>query len=240
MVAGVFVLLVAIVCVRLGFWQLSRLEERRAQNAAISGAISSPILRLDGADAKALLRDPTDFLHRRVTISGSYIPGGAVILRGRAREGRPGVHLITPLVIENTDARILVNRGWLPAPDAASVDPHPYALPGSTEVTGIILPNEGAGEDPVPAVLEVDGRPVMTYQRLDFELMENRTGEPLLPVILQQLSDPDPTAPPSAVALPALDEGPHLSYALQWFSFAIIAVVGFAIMVLRQRPVMGR
>lgn len=33
------------------------------------------------------------------------------------------------------------------------------------------------------------------------------------------------------VAVPALDEGPHLSYALQWFAFTVIAGVGLVILI---------
>lgn len=229
-------LLVAAVCVRLGFWQLSRLEERRVQNSEIAGALASPIRTLDANGLQDLLSDPSALLNRRVTISGTFISDAAVILRGRAREGRPGVHLITPLQIEGTDAAILVNRGWLPSPDAASVDPRPHAISGQTQVTGIILPIEAEDEDPMPAVLEVDGQSVSTYQRIDLALLEERAGEPLLPAVLQQLNDDRPSEPPHPVALPSLDEGPHFSYAIQWFSFAVIALVGYAVMVLRRRP----
>ncbi|HET7275535.1 MAG TPA: SURF1 family protein [Longimicrobiaceae bacterium] len=232
--AGVLVLVIAAVCVRLGFWQLDRLEQRRADNATLTRTLSRPVQSLDSVAARKLAADPESFLNRRVTISGSYIPGAEILLRGRARNGRPGVHLVAPFHIQSTDAAILVNRGWLPAPDAASADPRPYAATGQLEISGIVKPIEAHDEEPVPAELDVNGTKVSTFQRLDTRLLQSRSPHRLLPVVFQQLTDPEPTAPPYPVEIPELDEGPHLGYAFQWFSFAVIAVVGFLVMVLRR------
>jgi cytochrome oxidase assembly protein ShyY1 len=41
---------------------------------------------------------------------------------------------------------------------------------------------------------------------------------------------------PARLDVPAFtDEGPHLNYAVQWFSFAAIALIGTPLVVMRQR-----
>ena len=35
-----------------------------------------------------------------------------------------------------------------------------------------------------------------------------------------------PSTTPVRLELPAMDDGPHLNYAIQWFTFAVVALVG--------------
>ncbi|HEX5724904.1 MAG TPA: SURF1 family cytochrome oxidase biogenesis protein, partial [Longimicrobiaceae bacterium] len=53
-VAGVCVLLLAGVFVRLGFWQLDRLEQRRARNAALRAATALPEFTLDAETVRRI------------------------------------------------------------------------------------------------------------------------------------------------------------------------------------------
>jgi surfeit locus 1 family protein len=229
----VLVLAAAAVCVRLGFWQLDRLEQRRARNAAIRHAMALPPLRLGPELLLELMADPGRYVHRRVVATGRYDPSVEVVLRGRSRQGQPGVHLATPLRLAGVEAAVLVNRGWVPSPDAATVDPRPFAEPGAREVRGILqevprTENRGA---PAPGVR--GGVP--TYRRLDLAEVRARASYPVLPLYVQQLPDPSLREPPHRVPPPELGEGSHLSYAVQWFSFAAIAVIGLAVFLLRGR-----
>ncbi|HEX2093586.1 MAG TPA: SURF1 family protein [Longimicrobiaceae bacterium] len=232
--AALLVLAVAATCVRLGFWQLDRLEQRRARNAAIRAAQALPLLEMDSAAAAAVASDPGAHLNRRVRVRGVYDPAREVVLRGRAREGRPGVHLVTPLRIAGGTAVVLVNRGWIPSPDATTVERGRFAAGGVREVVGILQEVPRTGNRGQPSAR---GGGDTTYRRLDLEVARARSPLPVLPLYVQQL--PDSTAPaagpPHPVPPPALDEGPHLGYAIQWFSFAAIAVIGFGVMVLRRR-----
>lgn len=233
-VAAVLTLALAAVCVRLGIWQLDRLEQRRERNAGLEAAARLAPLVLDRAAAEAIAADPEAYLYRRVRASGRYLAEGEVVLRGRAHEGRPGVHLVTPLEIAGSRRAVLVDRGWAPSPDAATVDAAPLAEPGVRELSGVLLPVPDAGSDPLP----VRGKSgAYSVRRLDVEALGERAGRPLLPLLLQQLPDSAASQlvrPP----LPAPDEGPHLGYAIQWFAFALIAVAG-ALYVLLSRPRSG-
>ena len=241
--ATVAAVLIAAVCVRLGFWQLDRLEQRRERNAAITAATSLPTLDLVADSLAELMRRPDAYRYRRARVRGLYIPDGDLLLRGRAMEGRPGVHLVTPLRIAGTDTAILVLRGWIPAPDAATADPRPYAEPGSQEVEGIIETTSNAG-GPIPVPETVNGAPVATYQRINTRALRGSITYPLLPVYLQILPGPSSAAPAPGggsgapalqrVPLPPLDEGPHLGYAIQWFGFASVAIIGMLVVLVKQ------
>jgi surfeit locus 1 family protein len=236
--AGLLALAVAGTCVRLGFWQLDRLHQRRERNAALERALALPPLRLSGDSLDAVARDPSAYLRRRVTVRGSYDPRGEVVHRGRAFQGEPGVHLVTPLDVQGSHRVVLVDRGWVPSPDAASVDPRRFTQPGTREVQGILLPFPDPAPGTARVLARVDGVAVVSYQRLD--PAELRRGRPaLLGAYVQRLPVPgEPAGGPRPVPLQPLDEGPHLGYALQWFGFAATAVFGFLLVALR-RPRTG-
>src|SRR5688500_857313 len=115
--AILFALAAAAVCVRLGFWQLDRLEERRAHNAIVLERIDA-----EPVGVSELGTDTTGILYRRVRLEGEYDFEHEVALTGRSRDGSPGVHLITPLKIPGATRPVLVNRGWVYSPDASRVD----------------------------------------------------------------------------------------------------------------------
>jgi surfeit locus 1 family protein len=120
------------------------------------------------------------------------------------------------------------------------VDARPYAEPGERTVTGLFLEvprrTRAGGQ---PAATTVAGRTVTTFRRLDLDALRRRYPRPILPLYVQQLPDSGAAAAnartPVRVPLPALDNGPHLSYAVQWFSFAAIGVIGLIVMFVRQR-----
>jgi surfeit locus 1 family protein len=237
--AAAFIVGMCALCVRLGFWQLDRLEQRRARNAALVRMGALPPLALDAATADSIRRDPARFVNRRVTVRGTYLPQGEIVLRGRAHEGSPGVHLVTPLAVEGGRLLVMVNRGWAPSPDAATIDPAPFAEPGDREVTGLLqeIPVTDDGGTPSGA-RPGTGAAGVTYRRLDRAMLERRFGPRLLPLYVQQLPDPrsaGAASAPERVPAPALSEGSHLGYAIQWFSFAVIGLVGLAILLARER-----
>lgn len=228
--AAIFILAMCALCVRLGFWQLDRLEQRRARNAAIRAATAQPPLRLDSITVPA---DPRPLAWRRAEAQGRYHHAGDMVLRGRSREGRPGVQLVSPLVMANGRV-VMVNRGWVPAPDGATVDTRALRITGPVRVSGALLPMAADRDRGMP----IGGRAAAdtTWRRVELEAARERSPGPLIPLVLQQLpAAEDAGTPPVPEPLPALSEGNHLSYAVQWFSFAAIGLTGLAALLLRGR-----
>jgi surfeit locus 1 family protein len=143
------------------------------------------------------------------------------------------VHLVSPLVL--ADGRVvMVNRGWVPSPDGSTADVRPMQIDGPVQVSGALLPITAERDRGLP----IAGRAGAdsSWRRVDLEAAKQRSPGPLIPLVLQQLpSGADDGAPPLAEPLPELSEGNHLSYAVQWFSFATIGVAGLLILVLRRR-----
>lgn len=238
LLASVAVLLIAAVCVRLGFWQLDRRDQRVARNAAVAERLDDPRV--------ALTTPPLDTLgltHRPATIHGSYDGARTLVLGGRSHAGSPGVHVYAPLRLG--DGAILVNRGWLPSLDAASVDLSLVDVDTAVTVTGVLIPLPETG-----AAVPAEGGFVSTWFRLDADAVRAQYPYPVSPLYLQAEAADEEAARlarsgfgdgPVPLPPPSLDAGPHLSYALQWFSFAAIAVVGWGALVMsRERDGAGR
>jgi len=204
--ALVVAFLVAAGCTGAGFWQLDRLRQRRERNAVVLAARALPPLVLTGGVPLDSARD------RRVRARGRYDYGRERFWRPRSCEGVPGVDLVTPLRLPDGSA-VLVDRGWAPSPDAYHVDREAYREGDSGAVLGLAMGAPRSRGDVDPARL----RDSLPY--------------PVLPFVLQQFPSDSPTVPRSAAVLirwpaPELSDGPHLSYAIQWFSFAVIIAVG--------------
>jgi len=203
---------VALVCARLGFWQAGRLRERRAANALAQTARSAPPKVLQGTSA------PLSLVNRRVLARGRYDHAHDIVIRSREYRGVPGVEIVSPLLSPAGDTALLVQRGFVPSPDAFTVAPDSFAESGDVTVEGIALP-----------LVDGHGAPVQhgrhtTWARLDGKALADSLPYPLSPVYL--LQSPDSALPrfPRRLDPPSLDDGPHLSYAIQWFAFAVIAL----------------
>ena len=215
---------VALICARLGIWQVHRLRQRRAANAAALAARAEPVVDLSASG----LPPEGPLANRRVRATGRYDRRHEIVLRGVTFDEAPGVQIVTPLVMASGRA-VLVKRGFVPAPDAVSADLAGLDEPGLVTVSGLALPLDSSGRRGRP--LTHEGR--TTWARLDLPALRSATPYPLLPVYLLQTPDPALPRSPRRVPAPALDDGPHLSYALQWFGFATTALVVAGILAFR-------
>lgn len=124
-----FALVILATLIFLGFWQLDRLEQRRAANAARLAALAQPALPLTPET------DPATVIGRRVVVSGVFRNEESIVLRGRRSDsGVDGVHLVTPLQIEGSEYAVLVDRGWLPSAQGAATA---YAVTRPVTIEGI-------------------------------------------------------------------------------------------------------
>src|SRR5438874_8939751 len=139
-VGFVVALAVAVAGVLLGLWQLDRLRQRRLRNAALLAARQRPALTV----TQALSTDST--VSRRLYARGVYDYEHERLWRGRSYQGVPGVGLVTPLRLAD-GAGVLVDRGWVPSPDAYHVDERAYREADTAVVLGLgMLAPRGRGD----------------------------------------------------------------------------------------------
>lgn len=231
----VFAAVLAALCVRLGFWQLSRLDQRRARNADVEAQLRRPAVPLAVA-----LHDSAVARFRAVEITGRYDYTRELVVTSRSRNGAPGVHLVTPLYGDGVPGgeAILVNRGWVYAADGMTVDRERWQEGDTATIAGYLETfTEAVGPVSTPSVAH-------GVRRLVRDSVEQRLGEPVAPfVVVQRLGYVEAGTGGGATTVehpwrldePRLDEGAHLGYAWQWFAFATIAVVGGSVVAARGR-----
>lgn len=228
------VLALFLVMVGAGFWQLQRHGERRDRNEQITNRSAVEPVPLEsvldpglvGATLRSDLGESEQY--RRVAATGEWRVEDQVLVRNRTLDGAPGFWVLTPLYTAD-GLGVVINRGWVPR----SVDESGLAElvppPGTVTVVGTVQPSRSAElfqqPDPPDGVLETLARP-------DVDRLAKQIDYPLVPFLVQL----EPIAVdelPVELPLPALDSGPHLSYAVQWFVFATIAAVGYPLILRR-------
>jgi cytochrome oxidase assembly protein ShyY1 len=220
--------LAALICVRLGIWQLHRLHQKQAVNASISAARSAPPRPV--ADLLSTDRGvPGRQEYAQVEAVGRYDAANAYLVRNQQIDGRPGYLVLTPL--ETVDGPTLwVVRGWVPvsAQGVTAAPDVPEPPSGTVTVTGRIRTLDSGGGSRV----RVAGTNQIT--RVTRGLLE-RPGMPTYRAYVDLVKQ-DP-AGTGLTALPApddLDEGPHLAYFIQWNMFAVMFLAGYVIVARRK------
>ena len=218
-------------CIRLGIWQLDRLEQRRAFNAQFESAQAQPALDLNREHPK----DIRTMEWRPVKVTGEYDFENQVAVRNQYYGNEYGYHLLTPL--QFGEEAILVDRGWIPAEgNAASSDWRKYDVTGLVEVSGQIRlgqakPAFGGVVDTLPE----HGAKLEVWNNADVERIGSQMPYPILPVYIQPEADAADTVPPIPYQPEVeLTEGPHFGYALQWFTFATILFLGYPFFLRKQ------
>ncbi|MEZ5165114.1 MAG: SURF1 family protein [Acidimicrobiales bacterium] len=213
-----------ILMVNLGFWQLRRLDERRARNDDVRTAMEAP-----ARDVTELLdTDAPDETAARVV--GEYLGDASFLVANRTFDSQAGMWLATPVRL--ADGRVvIVSRGWVPRLWATGDDPRVIDTPtGTVTLSGRLHASVPGGH------VGADARtPLPQVSRLDLASVEALTGLDVVDHWVQ-LEEPAPLVGelPIPVPPPSLDEGPHLSYAFQWFFFSTGTVVAY-VLILRRR-----
>jgi cytochrome oxidase assembly protein ShyY1 len=203
--------------VSLGLWQLRRLDERIAFNDTLLARTSLPTVAFEDLPVES-----ASTLYRRVVVTGTYRTQDEVLIVGRSRNTLAGHHLVTPLGLAD-GTLLLVNRGWVPL-DVAEPPVETAAPPaGTVRVTGVLFPPQERGRFGPRHAPE---GALVRFFRIDVLRIEEQLDAPVhdLYLLLESQDPPQVVEFPASLDLPRLDEGPHRSYALQWFAFALIAV----------------
>ena len=229
--ATLLVLAGTALCVRLGIWQLDRLDQRRAFNSHFESmrAMKPLDLNLEQPD------DLTDMEWRAVQVSGEYDFENQIALRNQYYGDQYGYHLLTPLLFSGT--AVLVDRGFIPADgNSTPADWRKYDEPGPVKITGQMRlgqtkPAFGGVADALPA----NGARLEIWNNADITRIALQMPYPILTVFIQPDVDENDAEPPIPYQpVVELTEGSHFGYALQWFTFATILFVGYPFFLRKQ------
>jgi surfeit locus 1 family protein len=229
--ATLLVVVGAGVCIRLGIWQLDRLDQRRGFNAHYLEMIALPPLSIT-ADS---VDDLTTMEYRHVTFTGEYDFTNQIAIRNQYNADTYGYHLITPLLLKDGGPAILVDRGWVP-PDNDPAQWRAYDESGTITATGILRSSRveadfGGLTD--PALPPGETRAI--WNQPNISEIAKQLPYPVMPAYVQLDLDPARAQLPYRYQPEVeITEGPHMGYALQWFTFAIILAGGYPFFLRKQ------
>ncbi|NYE94212.1 cytochrome oxidase assembly protein ShyY1 [Psychromicrobium silvestre] len=220
----------AIACLGLGLWQLSRKAEVDAAENKVTNNYSASPLSYDQAAAQFGSLDPAKEW-TPVSLTGVYDLSGQRVVRNRPLNGQPGYEVVIPLKLSNGDS-VVIDRGWLPIGDK---DPgHPDSIPAPPSGTVTVLARLRPGEIKLQR-----GAPAGQLASIDLPDYAAQLGYPLKTGAYAAMyqETPAPATTPAPLAVPSFDNGTNLSYALQWFAFGVLFLIGYGYVVRQQAKI---
>lgn len=209
--------------IALGNWQARRAEEKRSLAARLDAALRAPALELPTSPVTV-----PEFVQRRVAARGTFLPEYTVLLDNKIHDGRLGYEVVTPLRIGRSRLHVLVDRGWVAA--GARRDELPEIRTPASE-----LHIEGIALRRLPQAFELQHRAPQgrVWQNLRLDEFAAATGLALQPLVIEQLSNTDDGLLRDWER-PDTGAERNASYAVQWYSFAALAVILFLVQSFRR------
>ena len=223
---------VATVCllalfIHLGNWQAGKAERRAAEMAQ-----HSERARLGPYAVGAVLVDPGVLQDAPVTVRGVYEPEAQFFVDNRQEDGKPGVHVVTPLKIEGSETRILVNRGWVGWTQGRQVLPKVATIIGVVQVSGVATVPVHKGFFLMPERAESLPR---LWSRLDLSRFAGEHSYPVQPVVVLQAPEDAKDGLVRRWQPPEDRVGMHQSYSYQWYGMALALLVFYGVASVRTR-----
>jgi cytochrome oxidase assembly protein ShyY1 len=223
-------LVVAVTCAFLGRWQWDKHVARDAANATIGANWSAPAVPLAAVVPSAQDEPAASEQWRPVSVIGHYLAGVSVLLRNRPVDGTPAYHVLVPFQVDG-GAVLVVDRGWV-------------AL-GSTGGTSAAVPPPPTGTVVLVARLRLPeppsarSAPAGQVQNANSGQVLAAAGLPSSTAAYQWYvgvvsESPAPATPLGPLPSPGTDPGPYLSYAVQWWLFALAGLLAFCWMARRE------
>ncbi len=210
--------------IELGNWQLSRADEKNAQQEKLDMLSKQPIIMLPNTRVKL-----DDFQYREVEIRGEYLPSHTIYLDNKTFKGVAGYHVLTPIRLANSSLHVLINRGWVAAGFDRSVLPDVPLVQGEMIVTGVVV-------SPEQRMLQLTDQVITgaVWNNLDVQRYEEITGLELQPIlVLQQDQIEDGLV--RQWDRPDSGSAKNMGYAIQWFSLAATAFIIFLVLNVKRK-----
>jgi cytochrome oxidase assembly protein ShyY1 len=212
-------LVFAAVCVALSQWQVARLNETRAANELVDRNYhSTPV------DLAAALPTIGSFTPgqewTQVRVTGTYLLDQQLLVRNRPLNGQPGFEVLDPLLLADGSV-FVVDRGYVP-PGNKQDRPDSIPEPRSGTVTAVVRLK--ASEPNLAGRSNVTGEIATIHLPDVARLLDKPTYTGAYGLMVSET--PAAATRPTAMPEPELDEGLHISYAIQWVIFGIMAFFG--------------
>ncbi len=218
----VFVVALGFTFVNLGQWQLDRLDQRRDRNATTAEHENAPVLPFEQVFTREIV-DSDQW--QRVEVRGTFVADQQLQARYRSFDGKTGWELVTPLRT-TTGQTVLVDRGFVERPPGQDF-PRAFPAPptGEVQVLGYVRRNEQGNTNQMTPTEN-------TVRLINSDALAPALGLPLVNGFVS-LIEVTPAQSPELTPItpPPPTEGPHWSYAMQWFAFTAIAGFGLVIMI---------
>lgn len=218
----ILVLAAMVAMFNLGLWQLRRLDERQTFNRQVTERSDQSIVPLE--ELLGSRTAPAEMNYRRVTVSGQYTPQPTVEIVNRSQGGVAGRNLVNALRTADGTV-VLINRGFLDARVAS-----PPVPTGDVSLIGRVRTSE---QRRTGQVADDSGEQLTQARRIDLDVLGPQFGGDVAPVYVEVLESQPKDGRLEAIAAPELSNGPHLSYAIQWFIFTACVAIGWVFAVRR-------
>lgn len=214
------------VTMKLGFWQLSRAQEKLALQASIQAQTTLPALTAESLGSTKV----ASILHRSITLKGHWLAQHTIFLDNRQMSSKPGLFVLTPLeFIEPATSlkkTILVQRGWLPRNFLdRTVLPEVKTDAAEVTITGRIAPSPSK-------LFEFKGNETGALrQNIEIEALAKEFKLELLPYSLLQLDTVNADVNTSQDKLlrnwaqPNYGSEKNYGYMVQWWALSALIIL---------------
>lgn len=222
----------ALLFVRLGFWQLDRADFKEDLLRRYAASASAPL-----QDFAKVADNPPPDSFPRVEVSGHYLADRLYLLDNPKHDGRGGVEVFAPFVVQGQSRLLLVDLGFLDGNGSMQTPQLPPLPTGTVSLRGLYVP-------PPPVGFEMGGNALAKQTQwpkssiyLDPAEVAGDLGQSLYPRLLA--ADADPASiyvRERTLDFSAMPPARHRAYAFQWFTFALAAVVTLLVVYRRRKP----
>lgn len=227
-----FAVLAFALFIKLGYWQLSRADEKEARFLQLTTYAKQPAIAVSSTTL-----DLADLQYRRVEVSGHFVPELTALLDNKVSNGVAGYHVLTPLRIGNSDMHVLINRGW------ASANANRMNLPEIiTPVEYINIIGTVASPNIKAIALSKNQVSGKVWQNFDLAHYQEITNIDLQPFMILQQDDPNSLIEDGLIRKwerPDSGSARNTGYALQWFSLAAVTFIIYIVLNVKRKEAQG-
>ncbi|WP_292968218.1 SURF1 family protein [Nitrosomonas sp.] len=212
---------------KLGFWQLSRAEEKESSFAQLEYYAQLPPVNIPDSLIKL-----DDFLYHRVDVSGYFEAERTILLDNKTYQGMAGYHVLTPLRQVNSTNYVLVNRGWVAVGNNRSVLPNIFTPEGLIKLTGTVVP-------PSIRTLSLSDKQYTgrVWQNFSLDSYQNQTGLTFQPFLLLQQNETPEDNLIRQWDKPDSGSSRNTGYAFQWFSLAAVTLIIYIVLNVKRKSI---